>query len=118
MLTFYHLISVDEKRFDSYEDFNDAACEDYATHFLYHPDNETSYYLEDNIHGNPETFADGFFAGLRMMDAPYCIKYGIVPVPGGCEYSYDAIKANLDKVKWDKTYTLYDILTGTLIECS
>ena len=55
-------------------DFNDAQFGDYAQTALVNEDQKYIIYWNDNIHGNPDDFIDGFTSALQHLDIEYLLE--------------------------------------------
>ena len=54
--------------------FDDVQFEDYAQTALVNEDQKYIIYWNDNIHGNPDDFMDGFTSALQHLDIEYSLE--------------------------------------------
>jgi len=54
--------------------FSDAQFGDYAQTALIDKDQKYIIYWNDNIHGNPDDFMDGFTSALQHLDIEYLLE--------------------------------------------
>jgi len=54
--------------------FDDIQCGDYAQTALIDEDQKYIIYWNDNIHGHPDDFIDGFTSALEHLDIEYSLE--------------------------------------------
>jgi hypothetical protein len=68
------------------------ASGDYVVHAIYDETNDEIIYLNDNIHGHPDTIIEGAEVGIRCCGATMTSEEKvIVLVEGECAYNYSHV---------------------------
>jgi hypothetical protein len=82
-------------------EWDDLACGDYVVHAIYDETNDEIIYLNDNIHGHPDSIIEGAEVGIRCCGATMTSEEKVVIlVKGECAYNYaHVLKAIREAVK-------------------
>lgn len=82
-------------------DWDILASGDYVVHAIYDETNDEIIYLNDNIHGHPDTIIDGAEIGIRCCGATMTSEEKVVILAEGeCAYNYaHVLKAIWETVK-------------------
>ena len=89
------------KKYNESMEWDYLASGDYVVHAIYDETNDEIIYLNDNIHGHPDSIIDGAAVGIRCCGATMTSEERVIVLPeGDCAYNYShVLKAIREAVK-------------------
>ena len=96
-----HEEAEDIKKYNEPMEWDYLASGDYIVHAIYDETNDEIIYLNDNIHGHPDSIIDGAEVGIRCCGATMTSEERVIILPeGDCAYNYShVLKAIREAVK-------------------
>lgn len=94
-----------KKNNESFE-FYYLASGDYVVHAIYDETNDEIVYLNDNIHGHPDTIISGAEVGIRCCGATMTSEEMVIALPEKqCAYNHSHVLSAIREVlgKYDDT---------------
>ena len=96
-----HEEAEDIKKYNEPMEWYYLASGDYIVHAIYDETNDEIIYLNDHIHGHPDSIIDGAEVGIRCCGATMTSEERVIILPeGDCAYNYShVLKAIREAVK-------------------